>query len=120
MLVGLNGPADHHHGPSWRRFSATERGPHPYLVPADVYRPAAIQQLETARPQARRAESHPSVAGGASDRDRARRRRGSAAARPDTILIDTAVARRRRAASDELARWSGAVEPRHVILVATR
>ena len=47
MLVGLNGAGKTTAAAKLARHLRDERGRHPYLVPADVYRPAAIQQLET-------------------------------------------------------------------------
>ena len=67
MLVGLNGAGKTTTAAKLARHLRDERGRRPYLVPADVYRPAAIQQLETLgrqievpvhavwRPRARRA-----------------------------------------------------------------
>src|SRR4029453_14995621 len=46
-LVGLNGSGKTTTAAKLARHLRDERGRRPYLVPADVYRPAAIQQLET-------------------------------------------------------------------------
>src|SRR5262249_37671667 len=47
MLVGLNGAGKTTTTAKLARFLRDERGRAPYLVPADVYRPAAIEQLAT-------------------------------------------------------------------------
>jgi len=47
MLVGLNGSGKTTTTAKLARWLHTERGRTPYLVPADVYRPAATLQLET-------------------------------------------------------------------------
>jgi len=118
MLVGLNGAGKTTTVAKLARWLKTERGRTPYLVPADVYRPAAVQQLETLAGQIG-VPTHPAAAGGdAVEIARA----GVAAARQkgfDTVLIDTAG---RQTVDDELmaelGRMAGAVAPRHVILVA--
>jgi signal recognition particle subunit SRP54 len=47
MLVGLNGAGKTTTAGKLARYLQTQRGRHPYLVPADVYRPAAVEQLAT-------------------------------------------------------------------------
>jgi hypothetical protein len=47
MLVGLQGSGKTTSAAKLARYLKTERGRRPYLVPADVYRPAAIEQLTT-------------------------------------------------------------------------
>ena len=47
MLVGLQGSGKTTTAAKLARYCKTERGRRPYLVPADVYRPAAIEQLTT-------------------------------------------------------------------------
>src|SRR5205814_4825945 len=47
MLVGLNGSGKTTTTAKLARWLHAERGRTPYLVPADVYRPAATLQLET-------------------------------------------------------------------------
>src|SRR5713101_6958335 len=89
MLVGLNGSGKTTTTAKLARWLKAERGRTPYLVPADVYRPAAIEQLETL---ARELELpvHPSQVGGDAV---AIARDGVAAARArglDTVLVDTA------------------------------
>jgi signal recognition particle subunit SRP54 len=118
MLVGLNGSGKTTTTAKLARYLRAERGRTPYLVPADVYRPAAIEQLQTL---ARELDVpvHPSVAGGdavaiARDGVAAARARGA-----DTVLIDTAG---RQTVDDELMaeleRMVAAVQPQHVLLVA--
>ena len=45
MLVGLQGGGKTTTIAKLARYLKTQRGRSPYLVPADVYRPAAIEQL---------------------------------------------------------------------------
>jgi signal recognition particle subunit SRP54 len=118
MMVGLNGSGKTTTTAKLARWLRDERGRVPYLVPADVYRPAAIAQLETLGRQLG-VPVHPSTTGGdpvALTRD------GLAAARAagaDTVLVDTAG---RQTVDDELMRelerMVAAVPPRHVLLVA--
>jgi len=118
MLIGLNGSGKTTTTAKLARWLKAERGRTPYLVPADVYRPAAIEQLETL---ARELELpvHPSQAGGdavaiACDGVAAARARGL-----DTVLVDTAG---RQTVDDdlmrELERMVAAIAPRQVLLVA--
>jgi len=118
MLVGLNGSGKTTTTAKLARWLKAERGRTPYLVPADVYRPAAIEQLETL---ARELELpvHPSQVGGDAV---AIARDGVAAARArglDTVLVDTAG---RQTVDDdlmrELERMVAAIAPRQVLLVA--
>ena len=55
MLVGLQGGGKTTTIAKLARYLKTQRGRSPYLVPADVYRPAAIEQLDDARRAGRRA-----------------------------------------------------------------
>jgi signal recognition particle subunit SRP54 len=118
MLVGLNGSGKTTTTAKLARFLRDERGRTPYLVPADVYRPAAIEQLQTL---ARELDVpvHPSSAGGdpvaiARDGVAAARARGA-----DLVLIDTAG---RQTVDDqlmaELERMVAAVSPQNILLVA--
>jgi len=118
MLVGLNGAGKTTTVAKLARWLKAERGRTPYLVPADVYRPAAIQQLETLAAQIG-VPTHPSSAGGDAV---AIARDGVATARQkgfDTVLVDTAG---RQTVDDELMteleKMAHAVAPKHVILVA--
>jgi signal recognition particle subunit SRP54 len=116
-LVGLNGSGKTTTTAKLARWLRAERGRTPYLVPADVYRPAAIEQLETLGRDLD-VPVHPSSAGGdpvAIARD------GVAAARGrgfDTVLIDTAG---RQTVDDELMRelerLVAAVRPHQTLLV---
>jgi signal recognition particle subunit SRP54 len=118
MLVGLNGSGKTTTAAKLARHLRDERGRHPYLVPADVYRPAAIQQLETLGRQI----DVPVHAASPGTDPVSLARSGVAAARAhgaDTVLIDTAG---RQTVDDqlmsELERMRAAVEPRQILLVA--
>src|SRR5437867_8910212 len=89
MLVGLIGSGKTTTAAKLARWLHAERGRTPYLVPADVYRPAAALQLETLARQLD-LPSHPASAGGdpvaiARDGVASARQRGL-----DTVLVDTA------------------------------
>jgi signal recognition particle subunit SRP54 len=118
MLVGLNGAGKTTTTAKLARFLRDERGRAPYLVPADVYRPAAIEQLGTLGRQLN-VPVHPAAVG---QDPVAIARDGVAAARAhgaDTVLIDTAG---RQTVDDELMqeleRMVAALRPPHVLLVA--
>jgi len=118
MLVGLNGSGKTTSAAKLARYLRDERGRVPYLVPADVYRPAAIEQLTTLASQLGVAV-HPSSAG---EDPIALARDGVAAAQArgaDTVLVDTAG---RQTVDDELMdeleRMVRAITPQHVLLVA--
>jgi len=118
MLVGLNGAGKTTTAAKLARHLRDARGRRPYLVPADVYRPAAIQQLETL---GRQIEVPVHVASPGAD-PVSLVRSGLAAARAqgaDTVLIDTAG---RQTVDDELMseleRMRAAVDPRQILLVA--
>jgi signal recognition particle subunit SRP54 len=118
MLVGLNGSGKTTTTAKLARWLRDERGRTPYLVPADVYRPAAIEQLQTLGRQLD-VPVHPSQAG-ADPVALARDGIASAGARgADTVLIDTAG---RQTVDDELMRelerMVAAVHPRQILLVA--
>ena len=118
LVVGLNGSGKTTTVAKLARHLRAERGRAPYLVPADVYRPAAIAQLETLARQLD-VPIHPASPGGdplAIVRD------GVAAARShgaDTVLVDTAG---RQTVDEplmaELVQMVGAVRPHQVLLVA--
>ncbi len=117
MLVGLNGAGKTTTTAKLARWLRDERGRSPYLVPADVYRPAAIEQLTTLAQQID-VPVHPSAPGGDPV---AIAREGVAAARAagrDVVLVDTAG---RQTVDDELMRelerMVQAISPRHVLLV---
>src|SRR5207249_2159502 len=89
MLVGLNGSGKTTTTAKLARWLHAERGRTPYLVPADVYRPAATLQLETLARELG-VPVHPATAGGDAV---AIAREGGAAARArglDTVVVDTA------------------------------
>src|SRR5947208_1623058 len=89
MLVGLNGSGKTTTTAKLARWLHAERGRTPYLVPADVYRPAATLQLETLARELG-LPVHPATAGGDAV---AIAREGGAAGRargPDTRVVDTA------------------------------
>jgi len=118
MLVGLNGSGKTTTAAKLARHLRDDRGRQPYLVPADVYRPAAIEQLETLGRQLD-VPVHPATPGGdplaiARDAVAAARSRGA-----DTVLIDTAGRQTiDEALMGELERMVEAVRPRQVLLVA--
>ncbi len=118
MVVGLNGSGKTTTTAKLARHLRDDRGRTPYLVPADVYRPAAIEQLQTLAGQLG-VPVHPSSPGGdplaiARDGVAAAGARGA-----DTVLIDTAG---RQTVDDELMgeleRMVSALKPHHVLLVA--
>ena len=118
LLVGLNGSGKTTTVAKLARHLRAERSRTPYLVPADMYRPAAIEQLETLARQLD-LPVHPARAG---DDPVALARAAIEAARAsgrDTVLIDTAG---RQTVDEtlmrELERMVTAVTPRHVLLVA--
>jgi len=118
MLVGLNGSGKTTTVAKLARHLRAERSRTPYLVPADMYRPAAVEQLETLARQLD-LPVHPARSG---DDPVALARAGIDSARAsgrDTVLIDTAG---RQTVDDtlmrELERMVAAVAPRHILLVA--
>ncbi len=118
MLVGLNGAGKTTTTAKLARLLRDERGRRPYLVPADVYRPAAIEQLKTLAGQIG-VPVHDSAPTAdpvqlATDGIAAARAQGA-----DVVLLDTAGRQTVDAElMAELERMVGAVSPRHVILVA--
>jgi signal recognition particle subunit SRP54 len=118
MLVGLNGSGKTTTIAKLARHLRAERSRTPYLVPADMYRPAAIEQLETLARQLD-LPVHPARSG---DDPVALARSGIDSARAsgrDTVLIDTAGRQTvDEALMRELERMVAAVTPRHVLLVA--
>ncbi len=117
MLVGLNGAGKTTTAAKLARHLRDERGRHPYLVPADVYRPAAITQLATLGERIgvavhpTRADDDPVVV----VRDSVAAARSAGA---DVVLVDTAG---RQTVDDqlmtELQRMQAAVNTPHVLLV---
>lgn len=118
MMVGLNGAGKTTTTGKLARFLRDERGARPLMVAADVYRPAAIEQLETLGRQL----DVPVHAGTPGGDPVAIARAGVARARElgaTVVLLDTAGRQTvDEALMDELARMHAAVAPRHVLLVA--
>jgi signal recognition particle subunit SRP54 len=117
MLVGLNGAGKTTTAAKLARHLRDERGHRPYLVPADVYRPAAIAQLATLGERIGVAV-HPTRA----DEDPVEVVRASIAAAKnagaDLVVVDTAG--RQTVDNDlmsELERMQSAVNTPHVLLV---
>src|SRR5438105_8822403 len=116
-LVGLNGSGKTTTTAKLARWLRAERGRTPYLVPADVYRPAAIEQLATLGRELG-VPVHPAADGGdavAIARDGVETARGRGL---DTVLVDTAG---RQTVDDdlmrELERMVDAIRPHQVLLV---
>jgi signal recognition particle subunit SRP54 len=118
MLVGLQWSGKTTTAAKLARHLKEERHRRPYLVPADVYRPAAIDQLTTLGRQLG-CPVHPSTPE-TDPVDIARAAHSAARAQGhDTLVLDTAgrlhVDDRLMA---ELARIKEAIVPKHVLLVA--
>jgi len=117
MLVGLQGSGKTTSSAKLAR-RLQKSGRRPYLVPADVYRPAAIEQLKVLGEQVG-APVHPST----SDQDpvdicRAAYQRAQHE-NYDTLLIDTAGRLHvDEALMEELGRIKGALNPAEILLVA--
>jgi signal recognition particle subunit SRP54 len=118
LMTGLQGSGKTTTTAKLGRWLRDERGRSPYLVPADVYRPAAIEQLGVLARELG-VPVHPASAGGdpiaiARSGVQAARERGA-----DTVLVDTAG---RQTVDEELMReleqMAAAVVPQHVLLVA--
>jgi len=118
MLVGLQGSGKTTTAAKLARHLKADRGRRPYLVPADVYRPAAIEQLTTLAGQVGCAV-HPST-GDQDPVDIARAAVAAARAQAlDTIIFDTAGRLHiDDALMGELERIKAAVSPKYVLLVA--
>ncbi|MEB2283662.1 MAG: signal recognition particle protein [Polyangiaceae bacterium UTPRO1] len=118
MLVGLQGSGKTTSAAKLARHLKVERGRRPYLVPADVYRPAAIDQLTTLGKQLE-LPVHPSTAA-ANPVDLARA--GMTAARTaghDTVIVDTAGRLQiDESLMQELVAMKAAITPKYVFLVA--
>lgn len=118
MLVGLNGSGKTTTTAKLARHLKLDQGRRPYLVPADVYRPAAIDQLMRLGEQLD-CPVHPTTA--AEDPVAIAMAALALARRQayDVVLIDTAG---RLHIDDELMqeleRMTAALKPNHVILVA--
>jgi len=118
LIVGLNGAGKTTTAAKLARHLRDERGRTPFLVAADVYRPAAMEQLRTLAERLG-VPVHTGETGGdavaIASAGVAEATRGGA----DVILVDTAG---RQTVADELmeelARMHAALAPRHVVLVA--
>jgi signal recognition particle subunit SRP54 len=121
MLVGLNGAGKTTTAAKLARLLKSERHRSPYLVPADTYRPAAIEQLATV---AREVDCpvHPVPADGSAPDPVTIARQALDEARRqmrDTIILDTAG--RFQIEDDlmaELERMKAAARPHQILLVA--
>jgi signal recognition particle subunit SRP54 len=117
MVVGLQGGGKTTTIAKLARYLKTQRGRSPYLVPADVTRPAAVEQLATLGEQIG-VPVHPTPAG-ADPVEVCRAARAEAANRAcDVVLIDTAG--RLHIDDDlmrELERIRATVQPHQTVLV---
>ena len=121
MLVGLNGSGKTTTSGKLARYLKTELKRSPYLVPADTYRPAAIDQLQIIAKEIGVAV-HPTPQDGSAGDPVAIAKAGVDAARRqacDVVIIDTAG---RLQIDDELMseleRMRTVVNPHQVLLVA--
>lgn len=118
MLVGLNGSGKTTTAGKLARYLKNERRRSPYLIPADPYRPAAIDQLRIIAEQAG-VPVHPTAPDGdpvhiARDGVEAARRSAY-----DVAIIDTAGRFQiDDELMDELERMKQATAPHHILLVA--
>jgi signal recognition particle subunit SRP54 len=117
MLVGLHGSGKTTTIAKLARYLKAEHRRSPYLVPADVYRPAAIEQLETLGKQID-CPVHPSHA----DADPVALSRDAFTLAKnyghDVLLIDTAGRLHiDDELMDELQRMKAAIHPHHILLV---
>jgi signal recognition particle subunit SRP54 len=118
LMVGLNGAGKTTTTAKLARHLIVEHKRTPWLVAADVYRPAAIEQLQTLGRQI----DVPVHAGTPGGDPVAIARAGVAAAtaaKANVVLVDTAGRQTVDGAlMDELVAIHAAVSPRHVLLVA--
>jgi signal recognition particle subunit SRP54 len=117
MIVGLQGGGKTTTTAKLARYLKTQRGRSPYLVPADVYRPAAVEQLTVLGEQVG-VPVHPTAAG-ADPVAICREAREAAVNRAcDVVLIDTAGRLHiDEALMTELERIRAAVNPHQTVLV---
>jgi signal recognition particle subunit SRP54 len=117
LVVGLNGAGKTTTTGKVARYLQTEHGRRPYLVPADVYRPAAIEQLTTLATQLD-IPVHPSKQGAdpiAISRDAVTFARNHG---HDVVLIDTAGRLQiNEELMQELERLKAAIQPHYIWLV---
>jgi signal recognition particle subunit SRP54 len=118
MLVGLNGSGKTTTTGKLARYIKSELHRTPYLVPADVYRPAAIEQLGRLAATLE-CPVHPTVLG-ADPVDIATEALAHARRHAyDVVLVDTAGRLHvDEPLMQELERMTAAVRPHHVLLVA--
>jgi len=117
LLVGLQGSGKTTTAAKLARWLRA-KGRKPYLVPADVYRPAAIEQLKTLGKQLN-VDTHPTEPG-SRPVDIARQAVGKASISGlDTVIIDTAGRLHiDEALMQELKEIKEAVKPQEILLVA--
>ncbi len=117
LMVGLQGSGKTTTAAKLARYAREELGRTPYLVPADVYRPAAIEQLALLAQQVGCPYYPSDPKQSAVDLAAS----GVAQARAlgcDTVIIDTAGRLHiDEALMEEIERIKAAVQPRHVVLV---
>jgi len=117
MLVGLNGSGKTTTVGKLAQLLKTQYKRQPYLVPADVYRPAAVEQLNILAQQVA-CPVHPSQQGAdpvalTQDAFTVAKQRGY-----DVLLIDTAGRLHiDTALMEELERFKSAIRPHHILLV---
>ncbi|MFQ5666856.1 MAG: signal recognition particle protein [Candidatus Binatia bacterium] len=117
MLVGLHGSGKTTTAAKIARLLKTEQKRDPYLVPADVYRPAAIEQLQTLGAQVS-CGVHPSQQGAdpvalCRDAQVFAKNHGQ-----DILVIDTAGRLHiDDALMEELGRLKATIQPHHILLV---
>jgi signal recognition particle subunit SRP54 len=118
MLVGLQGSGKTTTAAKLARYLKDEKHRRPYLVPVDVYRPAAIEQL-TALARQLDCPVHPSSADVAPVEIARAAQAAARAAGCDTVILDTAGRLHiDDALMQELTEIKTAVAPKHVLLVA--
>ncbi|HWP66435.1 MAG TPA: signal recognition particle protein [Candidatus Limnocylindria bacterium] len=120
MMVGLNGAGKTTTSAKLARWAQAERNRVPFLVGADVHRPAAMEQLRTLAGQL---QVGVYTGDGAEAADPVAIARAGVAEAvqhgADTVIVDTAGRQTVNAElMDELARMHAALSPRHVLLVA--
>lgn len=117
LVVGLNGAGKTTTVGKLARLLKNDLKRNPYLVPADVYRPAAIEQLNTLAAQIG-VPTHPSQAGGdpiAITRDAMAHAKNHG---HDVVLIDTAGRLQvNEELMQELERLKAAIKPHAILLV---
>jgi signal recognition particle subunit SRP54 len=117
MMVGLQGSGKTTTVGKLARLLKTELKRNPYLVPADVYRPAAVEQLTTLATQVE-CDVHPSQTGGdpvAICKDALKHAKNHG---HDVLLVDTAGRLHiDEELMNELERLKAAIQPHAILLV---